>query len=201
MVNLSILIHTFNGYKHVWPGCIKSWEKHYLTKDCPVYWGTDLPTDIKALSHFDVLYSGKGEWSDRLTKLLRKIPTDYVLYMQEDHWLTRRPPDLNKMMQLVTDQNLLRLQLSPVVRFYSLYGDDKPLLYFDINSKYLVSHQPSIWKKSFFMDQLRYSEDPWKNEYEGTKRLNAKTWVSGKIAIYPYSWYKHTCVRGELIET
>jgi hypothetical protein len=196
-MNLSLLIHTFNGYNHIWPGCLKAWRATPMP--IPMYFGTDEHTDID-LSPFTPLYSGSGNWSDRLLTLLSKIPTDYVLYMQEDHWPIQSPPDLAYLMELVNDYQLLRLQISPINQFYSLTGTDKPY-FFHHTSKYLVSHQPSIWKKSFFMEQIQHKEDPWINEYEGTKRLNKLPELASKIAIYPYHWYKHTCIKGKLVET
>jgi hypothetical protein len=198
-MNLSVLIHTFNGYQHLWPGCIKSCNENL--PDIPKYFGTSTSDhDTHEFLGFNVLYSGRGSWSDRLTRLLLEIPTDYVLYMQEDHWPTAEPPELEKMMQIMTEKKLLRLQISPIVSFYTLETGEN-LSFFDVKSKYLVSHQPSIWKKSFLLDQIKFKEDPWINEYEGTKRLNKCPGIKNKIAIYPHDWYKHMCIKGKMVES
>lgn len=197
-MNLSLLIHTFNPYQFLWPGSLESWRKCYA-EYCPFYWGTDKEDHEKHdFGKFEVLYSGEGSWSDRLTRLLHKIPTEYVFYCQEDHWPVIPPPYLSEMMEIVTKYDLLRLQISPVNRFYSLNGAEIPL-FFDQKSKYLVSHQPSIWKKSFLLECVAYNEDPWLNEYEGTKRLNNDPKIIDRIAIYPENWFHHACIRGELV--
>ena len=35
---------------------------------------------------------------------------------------------------------------------------------------FVIFHQPSIWKKDFFLKYLQHRENPWDNEIEGTKR-------------------------------
>jgi hypothetical protein len=146
-----------------------------------------------------VIYSGVNQWSDRLLSLLNNIPTDYVLYAQEDHWPTAKPPDLREMMAIVTKKGLKRLQISPVVQFYSLTGSELPL-FFHQKSKYLVSHQPSIWEKKFLISCLERGQTPWINEYEASKTLSHMPEIQNKIAIWPCSWFHHACIRGQLIE-
>jgi hypothetical protein len=207
-MNLSVLIHTFNGYQHLWYGSALGLSQFVPGK---IYWGSDVsPTwpiekfnSVYGLS-CSVIFSGHGEWSDRLTRLLHQIQTDYVLYMQEDHWPIKSPPDLSEMMGIVSGNNLLRLQISPVNHFYKLNGAGE-ILFFDPSSKYLVSHQPSIWKKSFLLNCLKPGETPWVNEYKGTLRLQQtsqiRDYITNKIAIYPYDWYKHMCIKGKVVES
>lgn len=193
-MSLSILIHTFNGYQHFWEGCLDGWSKH-APYSIPRYLGTDTKDHRPHEANF--LYSGEGEWSDRLVKLLEQVPSEYVLYAQEDHWPTASPPDLYMMMEVVKKHDLFRLQLSPIIQFYSLSGSKVPY-FFHTSSKYLVSHQPSIWKKTFLMECLRPKESPWVNEYKGTLRLNNR--INNKIALYPCDWYSHKCIKGKFVE-
>jgi hypothetical protein len=192
-LNCSLLIHTFNNYEWLWDGCLESWSK--IDLDIPKYFGTDTPDHLNHnFKDFNLLYSGEGNWSDRLVILLNKINTDYIFYVQEDHWPYKAPPDLKAMMEIVKKHDLYRLHLAKKHRYYTVNG-----IFFDKKSKYLVSHQPSIWLKSFFLDCISYAEDPWLNEYEGTKRLNI-TDIENKIAIHPCDWFKHKCQRGKYLE-
>jgi len=198
-MDLSLLVHTFNKYQFLWPGSLEAWKLVY-TETCPFYWGTDDPGHEKHdFGKFKVLYSGKNEWSDRLLNLLRQIPTNYVLYAQEDHWPTAKPPDFRELMRIMTQKGLKRLQISPVVQYYSLVGAGNPL-FFHQNSKYLVSHQPSIWDRKFFISCLERNQTPWVNEYEATKTLSKLPEIQGKIAIWPCDWFHHACIRGQLVE-
>lgn len=202
-MNLSLLVHTFDAYSHLWPGYYKAFRENWNLLYPESYWGTDVQTENKVGEPFKMLYSGSGEWSDRLKRLLLKIPSDYIFYMQEDHWPMVKPPKLNELCNIIEEKGLLRLQISPVTRFYKLSGAEK-VLFFEPNSKYLVSHQPSIWKKSFLLDCLKTGETPWENEYKGTLRLQQtgqmRDFIRGKVAIYPCDWYKHMCIKGKVVE-
>lgn len=197
-MNLSVLVHTFDGYKHLWPGFADAFKKHWCDKlFLPTYFGTDYPVNEDPLHIGSTILSGPGEWSNRLAALLKQIDTDHVLYIQEDMYLTDYPR-LEKCMRMVEEKGLLRLQISPINQFYSLTGSELPL-FFHPTSKYLVSHQPSIWRKDFLLSCLEPGESPWVNEYEGTKRLQKRD-IQGKIAIYPYDWYSHKCIKGQVQE-
>lgn len=202
-MNLSVLIHTFNGYQHLWHGQALAFTKHWREPGVPIYFGTDEPLTNTVWYPGKMIYSGTGQWSDRLKALLKQIPTDYVLYLQEDHWPVRKPPDMSVLMDIVITKNLLRLQVSPIVHFYTLFSEHNTI-YFEPMSKYLVSHQPSIWKKSFLIDCLHKNETPWQNEYRGTLRWQENTikkdFIRKKIAIYPCDWFHHACIKGRTIE-
>lgn len=176
--------------------------RHFNHPEIPVYWGTDERLRFVQEANTacglpcNVLFSGPGEWSDRLTRLLHQIPTDYILYTQEDHWPHRQPPDLARMMKIVQEYDLLRLQLAPINHYYTLRQQGN-IHFFLPESKYLVSHQPSIWKKDFLLSCLEPGESPWVNEYEGTKRLNNHPDIENRIAIFPYDWYSHKCIKGK----
>lgn len=202
-MNLSLLVHTFNGYEFCWDGCLESYKKHFWS-DIPLYWGTNTPNhDKHDFGQFKVIYSGIGEWSDRLLVLLDQINTDYVLYMQEDFWLTDEPPSLQFLMTLVEKHCLLRLQISPIVQFYSLYGSNWPFFFYEhAKSKYLVNHQPAIWSKKFLISCLEKGENPWQNEYRGTCRLwTQPEKIKGKLAIFPHNWFKHMVSNGKFADS
>lgn len=194
---ISALVHTFEKYSWLWPGLFESYKK-YWDETAELYLGTDvfpkyIPSDL-----FSVIYSGEGEWSDRLNKLLVQMPTEYVFYAQEDHWLFKSPPNLTELVDFMAKNDVFRLQISPINDYYTLKKGEK-IRFFTPDSKYLVSHQPSIWRKDFLLSCLKPGETPWVNEYEGTKRLNKMNLIN-KIAIYNYDWYHHKCQRGSLIK-
>src|SRR5690606_38546675 len=187
-MNLSVLIHSFSQYSFLWEGQVeaitRNWPdapKIYFSSDIACEWGIHL---YNYRGDREIIYSGVGEWSDRLRRLLAQIPSEYLLYMQEDHWPRRQPPDLSRMMEIVQEYDLLRLQVAPMTHFYSVKREGE-ILMFASHSKYLVSHQPSIWKKDFLLSCLEPGESPWVNEYEGTKRLNNHPDIENRIAIFP----------------
>lgn len=192
-MSLSLLVHTFNKYERYWDGFLSGFHANFHEK-IPCYFGSDTKCHSSHdFRDFKLLYSGEGEWSDRLKNLIGQIPEEYTLYIQEDMWPCAEPPNLAELLHFMVQNDVWRLQISPIVQFYSLHGSKIPL-FFHYKSKYLMSHQPSIWKKSFLLRCLKPNEDPWKNEYEATKRLNHEG-MAGKIAIYPHNWFSHESVK------
>ena len=66
--------------------------------------------------------------------------------------------------------------------------NDKRVLKQKINSEYLLSHNACFWNKDFLLENMTENENPWKNEFEGTKRINEK-YDDPKIYHLDYSWY------------
>jgi len=211
-LNCSLLVHTFDAYSHLWQGFIESFDQSMLLPlNMPLYWGTNILSDTTNVipSRWNILYSGHGAWSDRLINLVKQIPTDYIFYMQEDHWPFGCPEEIEYMYihNFMAGKEILRVQFSPINRYYQLQGGVKnfgvhniPILYFHNDSKYLVSHQPSMWKKSFLLECLQSGEDPWQNEYKGSLRLKGRADLINKIGIIPLNWFDHVCVKGKFIE-
>lgn len=178
MRNIALIVHTcdryqllYRGFEHFfkkhWPYADVAISYYFLTED--VYYKSDIFTNIK---------TGKGEWSDRLLNGLKKISEEHIIYMQEDMWLNKSvvADTVNKIINfsLSADTDLLKLS-SNAVFVTRLTGEDINGLSVAVldneKSQYLMSHQVSIWKKSFLMAQLKYHEHPWRNERKGTRRL------------------------------
>ncbi len=199
--SLAIIIHTCDDYIFCWAG----W--HYFFKK---YWNFKLPFKIYFVNeNLDVdfngieqIKTGTGEWSVRLKKALTKIPEKNILYMQEDFWL-QASIDIVKYYSVFYDLSLDRLQFSPTDPTYTLFKKFKignlVLRKFARRSNYLISHQPSIWKKSFFLSCLDNEESPWENEIDGTKRLRKK-YSSFAIFFSEINWYEGVSRQGKLTE-
>ena len=178
MENVALVVHACDRYKLLYPGFEYFFKKHWPYKQLGIsyYFFTediDYQSDV-----FTNIKTGKGEWSDRLLRGLQQIPQSHIIYMQEDMWLNK-PVDfdtLEKIVQYVSNcqVNLLKLSSNPVYCTKSLQYNINGLVLAMLDndrSRYLMSHQISVWKKSFLCDQLQYKEHPWRNEREGTKRL------------------------------
>ncbi|EHQ26627.1 hypothetical protein [Mucilaginibacter paludis] len=178
MKNVALIVHTCDRYQLLYPGFAYFFEKNWPYQDVAIsyYFLTeeiDYPSDI-----FTNIKTGKGEWSDRLLKGLKQIPEDYVIYLQEDMWLNK-PVDADTVLKAIEfalskQANLLKLSSNSVNQTTpeGAYINGLSVGILDnAKSEYLMSHQVSMWKKSFLMEQLKYKEHPWRNERKGTKRL------------------------------
>jgi hypothetical protein len=175
--DVALLVHSCDRYEFLFPGF-----EFFFSK----YWNFDIPfryyfaTEEKKvqIEGFENIFSGKGEWTERLRILLTKIPEKYVLYFQEDMWLSEavNPDFFSGIIDLVTplDFQQLKLHSSEVYTTtatpYYVEGFNIALLNNE-KSDFLMSHQVTLWNKEFLLQQLQQSEHPWRNERKGTKRL------------------------------
>ncbi|MEZ4804979.1 MAG: hypothetical protein R2852_05720 [Bacteroidia bacterium] len=177
MSEIALLVHTCDRYKFLYKGFNIFFNK---------YWDFKIPTtnyfatekeQIK-LNSFITIHSGVGEWSDRLICLLSKIKEDYIIYMQEDMWLSKRVSSefFTELFEYVREHDVdcIKLHSSEVYSTTETgtYIGGMALSIVDPEkSNFLMSHQISLWKKSFLSEQLKSNEHPWRNERRGSKRL------------------------------
>lgn len=178
MNKIALVVHTCDRYKLLYNGFAYFFKKHWPYNDLDIsyYFLTedeDFTSDI-----FTNIKTGKGEWSDRLLNGLKQIPEDYILYFQEDMWLTK-PVDRDTIQQIIDfslEQQVDLFKLSSNSVYHAAatgnYINGLSVAVLDNEkSQYLMSHQVSIWNKAFLMEQLKFKEHPWRNERKGTKRL------------------------------
>ncbi|MGA9651282.1 hypothetical protein [Pedobacter sp.] len=175
--NVALLVHACDRYEFLYKGFDFFFSRNWDFKiPCHYYFATEIKN--AKVNGFTNIKSGKGEWADRLATLLRSIDEEYVLYFQEDMWLSK-PVDKSFFNQLFdfADQNAcnqIKLHSSDV---YTTKQTENFIDGFNITeidnkaSHFLMSHQVTLWKKDFLLAQLYKKEHPWRNERKGTKRL------------------------------
>lgn len=196
--NLAVVIHTWDGYSFLWEGWYYYFKQHW-NFDLPIkiyFLNEEVEVDFEGVTN---IKSGKGEWSDRLKIGLQAIEEENILYMQEDFWLNQMP-DIKQYYSSFKQLNMDVLKLHPVDMFITAFRAFRVGNYryrkIARRSGYLISHQASIWKKEFLIQNLKDNEDPWTNELEGTKRLRLNN-NALKIFMVDLDWYNAVCRQGK----
>ncbi len=180
MNRIALVVHTCDRYKLLYGGFTYFFKKYWPVGDINISYYFFTEEEGFDSDSFTNIKTGKGEWSDRLLNGLRQIPEDYILYFQEDMWLSK-PVNADIVRQLIDfsisqDVKLFKLSSNSVYHNIpiGMYINGLAVATLDNEkSQYLMSHQVSIWNKGFLMDQLKHKEHPWRNERRGTKRLKA----------------------------
>ena len=187
----TLLIHTCDRYEFLYKG----FEIFFN-----LYWDSKIPTTnyfateekSPSVTNFKTIRSGKGEWSDRLIQLLtHDIKEDYIIYMQEDMWLTK-PVNYQILRQLIdyTIQNSLDCVKLHSSEVYTTIPTGITIHGLALNiidnkkSKYLMSHQITLWKKDYLLKQLQPNEHPWRNERRATKRMKNENPILYQIDLF-----------------
>ena len=202
-MSFAVIIHGWDPYSWCWELTNKAFQKFWDWKlKVPVYFLT-CELDPK-FDNITTLKCGKGEWSDRLRFALNTIPEDNILYLQEDMNFFK-PVDGFKLMGLFDtfkQYNMDVLRMEGAGPYYKMKPtnisfDGGVLQKLEPDSDYLISHQPSFWKKQFFLNNLTVSEQPYNNEVLGTNRIRG---TKNEIYFYQKDWYLHLIHHGKFIE-
>lgn len=175
---IALLVHSCDRYEFLFRGFESFFSKYWdFSVPCRYYFATEEKN--VAIQGFENIHSGKGQWTDRLGLLLReKINEKYVLYFQEDMWLTKKinPAFFAELFKLAIENQWKQVKLHSS-EVYKTIPTDYFIEGFNIakidktGSDFLMSHQVTLWDKEFLLRQLWKNEHPWRNERRATKRL------------------------------
>lgn len=192
---LAIVLNTTDKYCDLWDTWyyhFKRWKHNY-----PVYFlneRLDVPYDVTQIK---VDIPEVDLWTKKLRESLKQIPEDEVLVMLEDHWIAK--PFEKGEFELIyglfqrLDADAMRISPPSSLTSTELFqGDVRSLT---PNSKYLISHDPNMWRKKTLLECLDVDESPWDNEIKGTNRIRDR-----KYSIYHYEkyWWVNAMVKGRL---
>lgn len=121
----------------------------------------------------EVMKVGGGlEWSSRMMTALERISTTYVMYFQEDYWISSEVDtamvDGYVALMDVYGINYLRLLAKPLPD--SDFAHDDRLGVLADDAPYRTSVQITLWRREVFLDLLRRGESVWEFEVNGTER-------------------------------
>lgn len=171
--NLSLVVSSFDKYSVCWApfchGLNKYWPEHPELYFITNYLEAPCGTSLK-------LGEDQG-WAKNLLKALELIPTDYVLYTQEDYWV-QRPVDNQNVVDYL---DYLETGLADYIRLYPAPGPDMPLTTDERlgiiakDANYRASLQMALWRKGALQSLVKADETPWQFEVKGSQR--SKGWV------------------------
>jgi hypothetical protein len=177
-INVALLVHSCDRYEFLHKGF------YYFFS---MFWNYDIPvkcyisTEEKdtVIPGFENIKSGKGAWADRYRYLLtEKIKEDYILFFQEDMWLTKKANStfFKELFEMMFEKKwkMIKLHSSDVYKTTATLNfiEGFNLTTVDIeDSKFLFSHQVTLYDKEFLLGQLLKNEQPWENEMKASERL------------------------------
>lgn len=175
--SIALVVHACDRYELLFKGFHHFFSQH---------WDFALPLNYYFFSeeksvdlpHFKNIKTGKGEWSDRLARGLKQLDEPYVLYFQEDMWLNKNVSAdfFAALFAYAVEHKIKQLKLNSSEVFVTTPTGDElcglSVARLDVQrSRYLMSHQVTLWSREFLLAQLFPGEHPWRNERKGTIRL------------------------------
>ncbi len=161
-------------YSDLWPSFFYFFEKHW--PDCP--FRVFLCTNHRAFDHGTVHTVPVGDdlsWAHTNKEFMLRIPTPYVLILQEDFFLTRtvRTGEVLDYFRILKELHGVYLRLradfppNGQVPGFPTVGRIEP------GTPYRVANQASIWNRETFLSLLKDGETAWDMERFGSRRSDA----------------------------
>jgi hypothetical protein len=173
-MDLSVLVGSCDEYYNLLRNFDILFKKYWLPKTKNFLVTETIPFDNP---HYEIVLAGKVTWGQRILTALEQIDTKYVFFILEDYYLSEYFTEERVInhLNLLEKHNGDKIMFEILDREYTLENIDNNLYKFNINSKYLNSVQPSIWKTDFLKKSLSPMFSPWDFETIGnnlTKKLN-----------------------------
>lgn len=196
--NLSLLVHTCDHYEKFWAGMFCTLDFYWDYDSFPVYFAneekpiSEMSWDIKGHElrpnpKIKQILTGKTDkngFSDRFIKAVSEIDSKWILYIQEDMWLRRNIDSsiLKDLIKYADEKNADSIKLHFKIYYYDSYILEPTedfigrlrVLKHSQGENLLLSHNATIWRKDYILDNQKCGEDPWTNEVEGSKRMSTK---------------------------
>jgi hypothetical protein len=168
----SLLISSFDGYSDCWLPVCHGIRKYWSNCPYPVY----LMTNTKPFKYPGVQTLTLGPdrgWSRQMLAALEQVVTRYVLYLQEDYWIS----DYVDTSRIVQYGNLMEREGLHYLRLLSkpepdrdFPGDPRLGVIDSARGSYRTSVQMTLWRREVLLELLEPSETAWQFEINGTER-------------------------------
>lgn len=182
--NISMILCSCDSYNDTWEPFCKQLIKNWPSFNMPIYLCTESKEfsypqlDIRCPLSHESIYTN---WSKRLIKLLKKIDSEFVLFMLDDFWITE-PVDTNAINRIKS-----YMENDKQMGFVCLKNEGGkknkiPETSRRINCKYpelvqclsrepfRITTQAGIWRRKYLIKILRSHESAWYFETRATWR-------------------------------
>lgn len=175
MENISLLIMSCDAYKDVIDVFLSVWYKYSPWWKYNIY----LVTEKRQYKYPGVKTIAPGEisWNDRIKQALTEIDTEYVLYMQDDYFVSNNisEVDFKKIIDSIYEANLNFYKLVNYPKINNHKYDNNYLSLIPNNKRYGINLWPAIIRKEWLIKELPdYSCNPWEVEVHFLEKVKNK---------------------------
>jgi hypothetical protein len=169
-MSLAVFVNTSDGYKDCWSPFFQLFDRYGDTlRERPIYLNTEKLSfawpalDLHSAATWPAGALERPHWGQRFSDGLGAIPEPFVLYLQEDYFLTcptRSDILVEALEKLEKDSSIGVIYLNDRgPRYHKSRPDSSGFEEILPPNKYLVSTQAAIWRKDFLLSLIA----PWEN--------------------------------------
>lgn len=176
---VAILVNSTDKYSDCWPIFFFFLNKYWGKCKYGIYLNTEFLTYED--SNFEIfstklgLIGSRSSWSQCLLSAVSLIDADFILYMQEDYFINNFINDSeieNAISAMDSDPSvgLIELTLFGSMGPFKKYPRLNHFCIVEKSSRYRISCQAALWRKTFLKEVLLEHENGWLFEIVGTLR-------------------------------
>ncbi|MEP7272581.1 MAG: hypothetical protein ABI882_13840 [Acidobacteriota bacterium] len=171
MNRVSILVSSCDRLSDCWMPFFHGLRKYWPTCPYPVFF----ISNTRGFIHEGFTSIKTGEdlgWSRNLLLALDQVETPYLLYLQEDYWISERVNGaaIADYVALMEENNLSYVRLVALPPPDGDFDGDDRLGIIGDTDGYRASLQASLWRKDVLRTLIDPNETPWEFEWNGTER-------------------------------
>lgn len=181
MKNYSVLVTSCDSFDDAWVPFFRLYHKYWNDTSVTTYLITEYKTfEYPGINIVNTLVSTSEHhrltWAETVIKSLEQVHTDIVLMYMDDFFITA-PVDIpfieKAALRLQEDKNIDAIYLSANgPKDCKTFEPDETFCLVKQFSRYKVSMQACLWKKSVLLSLLKAHENAWMFEIFGTKRAH-----------------------------
>lgn len=181
-VDLGILVASCDHYSDLWEPFFILWDKYW--PDCPflIY----LMSNTKVYRDIQPLFASANNWSDEFKIALDQFPHEYLLYFQDDYFLSQRvnTKEIKLLLDVIQNEHpaYLRVYPHPGNREGTNFDNNNLLQILKKGSPFITSLQVSFWNVNALKTLLVSGESIWDFEINSINRTHVieKSFLSVK---------------------
>lgn len=176
---VSLLVGSSDAYSHVLKNFFILLDR-YFRVDCEIILVGETISCGKDVTE---ILPGIKPWGERILAGLEKVKAPYCLFFLDDYYLSETFDEdivengINLLNEFGADKVLFDVLYPPGV--YSLSHQRDNIYSFNLDSDYLLSVQPGLWKTEYLKETLKPEYSPWDFEVLG----NSYARKLGRVAL------------------
>tara|TARA_A100001388_G_C28768410_1_gene502274 strand:- start:32 stop:835 length:804 start_codon:yes stop_codon:yes gene_type:complete len=200
----SILVCSFDSVSDI----LQLWDKKFFKspflfkKNFKIFYGLNFYNENnKFLFHNkNILYSKTFNWSFSLKSWLNQISSEYILLILDDQVIkTFSTSKVKKIINDIDKSGIIYAPISYGTHLTRKIINKEIILKTKVpTSKYSINLQPSIWRKSFLINLLNESINPWEFEIKSSQRYNKENFNAFFYITKDISFFEQYIERGKI---
>ena len=176
--DFAILIMSCDKYSDTWEPFYICFKKYFNTCPYPLVLSTESNKYADTIGFDSVIYSGSGEWCERLIYSLKILKVSHIFLLLDDFWLC------SYIDQYKFECDLNYIRQNNIGALYLNYEPWKFLVEYNVNyflwnfgNIYRANTRPAFWNVNYFLSILQKDENIWQFERIASMRESSNKYL------------------------